>query len=139
MRPATKTLSRICLIGVLALLLVPMSASAKDQYLSAEEYIELARPYLHLSCEGAWAVAKEDADAYIEIVNKTMAIGFINHDFDVEKLGELAPNDLEARRLDFYNAVGELCRENPRNLLAGIVEEALVDAFLEIDPDAASE
>ena len=36
-------------------------------------------------------------------------------------------------------AVGELCRENPRNLLADIVEKALVDALLEIDPDAASE
>ena len=130
----------IALAALTALLLAPMTgASDNEDYLTAEEYIELARPYLHMSCETAWAAVDEDPDAYVEIINKMSAIGFLNHDFDVEKLGELPPAELEERQVDFYNAVGELCRENPRNLLVGIVEEALVDAFLEIQPDAAEE
>ena len=40
----------------------PRSSDATTQdYLTVEEYIELARPYLHLSCEGAWEQASEDA------------------------------------------------------------------------------
>ena len=60
---------------------VPVAGSAEeaDNYLTVEEYIEQARPYLHLSCKGAWAQANEDAEVYIGIIDKLAAIGFINH------------------------------------------------------------
>ena len=67
------------------------------------------------------------------------AIGFLNHDLDVAKLGELADEDLTAVQTDFYTLIGQLCRENPHNLLAGVVEEALLRAFTIIDPDAEKE
>jgi hypothetical protein len=130
----------VSLLGVATLLtLAPMAGGAADdekEYLTAEEYIEQARPYLHLSCEGAWAEAKEDADVYIDVINKVTAIGFINHDFDIKKLDALPQPELEKVQAGYYNEIGRLCGENPRKLLAGVVEDALVRAFTTIDPDA---
>ena len=128
--------------AVILLLLVPamgVAGEAEKEYLTAEEYIELARPYLHLSCANAWAEVEEDQDAYLAIIDKMSAIGFLNHDLDVAKLGELADEDLTAVQTDFYTLIGQLCRENPHNLLAGVVEEALLRAFTIIDPDAEKE
>jgi len=129
------------LLVTAVLLVAPLagdSAAEEKQYLTVEEYIEQARPYLHLSCEGAWAQAKEEADAYIEIINKVTAIGFINHDFDIKKLDALPPPELEKVRAGYYNEIGRLCGENPRKLLAGVVDDALVRAFSKVDPDADS-
>lgn len=123
-------------IAALIVLVPAASASDAEEYLTAEEYIEQARPYLHLSCEAAWDLVEQDGDAFIELTDKISAIGFLNHDFDVKKLGELPKDELEKRQLDYYTAIGEGCKENPHNLLAGIVERALIDAFTEIQPDA---
>jgi hypothetical protein len=126
--------------GVAALLaLLPLAgatSAGEKEYLTVEEYVEQARPYLHLSCEGAWAEAKQEADPYIEIINKVTAIGFINHDFDVKKLDALPQPELEKVQASYYNEIGRLCGENPKRLLAGVVEDALVRAFTAIDPDA---
>jgi len=121
------------------LLLVPamgVAGEGEKEHLTAEEYIELARPYLHLSCETAWAQVEEDQDAYLAIIDKMTAIGFLNHDLDVAKLGALAEEDLTVVQTDFYTQIGKKCRENPHNLLAGVVEEALLHAFVNISPDA---
>ena len=134
-----KVLRYVPLVG--AALLIPallpgVSTAEEKEYLTAEQYVEQARPYLHLSCEGAWAEAKEDADAYIDVINKVTAIGFINHDFDIKKLDALAKPELEKVQAGYYNEIGRLCGENPKRLLAGVVEDALVRAFTTIDPDA---
>jgi len=127
------------LAGAGLLILAPMAGDAisdEKKDLTVEEYIEQARPYLHLSCEGAWAEANEEADPYIAIINKVSAIGFINHDFDIKKLEALPQPELEKVRAGYYNEIGRLCGENPRRLLAGVVDDALVRAFLKVDPDA---
>jgi hypothetical protein len=128
---------------VVALLLFAPIASASDEatkeYLTAEEYVKLAQPYLHLSCEAAWAMAKEDADAYVEIVDKVSAIGFLNHDLDISEVYEHSEAEVEALRIDFYTSTGDFCRENPNLLLAGVVERALLQAFTDIAPEAVDD
>jgi hypothetical protein len=120
-------------IAILAVIL-SLSAAAvaeepNDGYLTAEQYIEQASPFLHLSCEGAWNNVNEDPDAYIDIVNKLAAIGFINHSFDIAKMEALPAEELEAVRTEYYNEIGRLCMESPSMLLAGVVENALIDTF----------
>jgi len=126
------------LLCAAAIMLSPISSSADDtpEYLTAEEYIEQARPYLHLSCAGAWEEAKEDADAYIKIIDKVATVMFINHDLDVEALGKLPKEQLEDFRIAYYTDIGAACRANPNNLIAGVVEEALLETFVRIQPDA---
>jgi hypothetical protein len=121
---------------------LPMSGAAEEtssEYLTAEEYIEQAAPYLHFSCEGAWNSVAPDAEEYINIVNKLGAIGFINHDFDVGKMEILPEEQMQELRVDYYNEIGRLCRENPSLLLAGVVERALVDAFRNLPPAGATQ
>ena len=105
---------------------VPSPATAAE---TAEEYIAEARPYLHLSCEGAWESVNEDGKAYVEVVNKLSAIHFINYDFKIETLEALPKEELEALRVKYYNEIGSICRETPQRLLAGVIERALVDTF----------
>lgn len=129
--------------GVLVLFACLQLAGAENEspkeYLTAEEYIELAQPYLHLSCEAAWALANEDADAYVAIVDKVSAIGFLNHDLDINEVYEHSEAEVEALRIDFYTSTGDFCRENPNLLLAGVVERALLQAFTEIAPEAVED
>jgi len=110
--------------------------AASEDYLTVEEYIEQARPYLHMSCEAAWAEAEEDADAYVEIVDKVSAISFLNHDLDIEDVYDHSAEDVEALRVAYYAEVGSQCKENPNNLLAGVVERALLGAFNKVAPEA---
>ena len=119
---------------VLLAIFLSLSATAvaeepDDGYLTAEQYIEQANPFLHLSCEGAWSAAGEDPDAYIDIVDKLAAIGFLNHNFDIAKMEALPAEELEAVRTEYYNEIGRLCMESPSMLLAGVVENALIDTF----------
>jgi len=126
------------LLCAAVIILSPMAARADDtqKYLTAEEYVEQARPYLHLSCKGAWAEAREDADAYVKIIDKVAVIGFLNHELDVEALGKLPEKELVAFRTEYYNNIGDQCRENPNRLLAAVVEESLLETFTRIQPDA---
>ena len=113
-----------------------LSEATAQDYLTVEEYIEQARPYLHMSCEAAWAEAEEDADAYVEIVDKVSAISFLNHDLDIEDVYDHSAEDVEALRVAYYTEVGSQCKENPNNLLAGVVERALLGAFNKVAPEA---
>jgi hypothetical protein len=114
---------------VLSLSAAAVAEEPDDGYLTADEYIETARPFLHFSCEGAWNSVNEDPDAYIDIVNKLAAIGFINHNFDIAKMAALPAEELEAVRTEYYNEIGRQCREGPSMLLVGVVENALIDTF----------
>ena len=127
------------LVVVALFLLTPASSisqEASNEYLTAEEYIELARPYLHMSCEAAWAEAEEVPEAYVGIVDKVSAITFLNHDLDIEEVYQHSEKDVEMLRVTYYNEVGRLCKENPSNLLAGVVEKALLEAFSKVTPEA---
>ena len=54
-----------------------VAGEGENEYLTAEEYVELARPYFHLSCANAWAEVEEDQDAYLAIIDKMSAIRWI--------------------------------------------------------------
>jgi len=114
---------------VLLALAPAAGAQAPAETLTVEQYVEQARPYLDLSCERAWTSVEGEGQAYIDIINKIAPIGFINHGFDVAKLEALPAEELQALKVEYYNEIGSLCREDPQSLLAGVVERALVSAF----------
>ena len=97
-----------------------------------DDYINEARPYLHHSCESAWAASKENGEEYVAIINRFVAIVFINHDFDIKRIEEAPAADQEELRVIFYNSIGKRCEEDPQKLLAGVVERSLVFAFDEM-------
>ena len=98
-----------------------------------EQYVEEARPYLHLSCQGAWDASGEDPDEYVAIMNTFVSIAFINHDFDVERIYSAPQADQDELSVLFYNEIGQRCEEHPDRLLAGIVERSLESALLKMD------
>lgn len=120
--------------GVVTCLLLGLGGLpvAQAQEKSIDEYLDDARPYLHHSCESAWAATGENGDEYIAIINRFVAVIFINHDFDVKQIEEAPKADQERLQVTFYNEVGRICTENPQTLLAGVVEQSLVNAFAEV-------
>jgi hypothetical protein len=97
-----------------------------------EQYIEEARPCLHLSCQGAWDASGEDPDEYVAIMNRFVSIAFINHDFDMQRIYDAPQSDQDELSVLFYNEIGRRCKENPQRLLAGIVENSLEYALNEM-------
>ena len=75
---------------------------------------------------------KENGEEYVAIINRFVALAFINHDFDVKRIDEAPASDQKELRVIFYNAVGKRCEEDPQKLLAGVVERSLVYAFDEM-------
>lgn len=114
-------------IGLLLSAYVLPAFAAEE--MTIDQYIDAARPYLNLSCEGAWDESGENADEYVAIINRFVAIIFINHNFDVQRIEEAPAADQEKLRVLFYNEVGKRCGEDPQKLLAGVVERSLVYAF----------
>lgn len=107
----------------------PLSA---EQEKTIEQYIEESRPYLHLSCEGAWDASGEDPQEYVAIMNRFVSIAFINHDFDVQRIYQAPQADQDELSVIFYNEIGRRCKENPQKLLAGVVETSLEYALNEM-------
>jgi hypothetical protein len=110
----------------------PVSAAQEK---SIDDYLDDARPYLHHSCESAWAATGESAEEYVAIINRFVAVIFINHDFDVSEIAEAPEADQKRLQLLFYNEVGKRCSDDPQRLLAGVVEGSLVYAFTEIQKE----
>ena len=107
------------------------AVSGADE-MTIDEYIEEARPYLHHSCQSAWAASNENPEEYVAILNRFVAIAFINHDFDVQRIDDAPEADQEQLRVLFYNDVGKRCEEHPDRLLAGIVERSIEYALKEM-------
>ena len=121
-------------LGGTGLLLCTFSLAAVGaQEKTIDDYINEASPYLHHSCESAWAASKENGEEYVAIINRFVAIAFINHDFDIKRIDEAPEADQEELRVIFYDAVGKRCEEDPQKLLAGVVERSLVYAFDEME------
>lgn len=110
----------------------PVSAGQEK---SIDAYLDDARPYLHHSCESAWAATGESAEDYIAIINQFVGVIFINHDFDVSEIAEAPEADQKRLQVLFYDEVGKRCSEDPQRLLAGVVEWSLVYAFDEIQKE----
>lgn len=94
-----------------------------------EQYISDATPYLHHSCESAWDASEQDADEYVTMINRFVAVVFINHDFDIQRIADAPAADQEELRVLFYDEIGERCAADSQKLLAGVVENSLVHAF----------
>ena len=105
---------------------------AVAQEKTIDDYINEARPYLHHSCASAWAASNENGEEYVGMINRFVAILFINHDFDVKRIDEAPAADQEQLKEIFYNEIGKRCNERPQSLLAAVVEGSLVYAFDEM-------
>jgi hypothetical protein len=133
--PSTIALMRFAASVFLASSLLTLNANADEQK-TIEEYINEARPYLHLSCELAWQKSGPNDDEYINIINRIVAISFINHDFDVALVNNKPEAEQERLRKAFYDDIGKQCSNRPQRLLAGVIDRSLVRAFVEIVPEA---
>ena len=120
--------SLLCAVAGILLSAYVLPAFAAEE-MTIDQYIDDARPYLNLSCEGAWDASGENAEEYVAIINRFVAIIFINHNFDVQRIADAPEADQEKLRVLFYNEVGKRCGEDPQKLLAGVVERSLVFAF----------
>ena len=109
--------------------MMPVSA---EEEMTIDEYIDVARPNLHHSCESAWGASGENADKYVEMINDFVAIVFINHDFNIQLIADAPEADQEKLQVLFYDEIGKRCKEDPQKLLAGVVERSLVFAFDEM-------
>ena len=94
-----------------------------------DEYIGDATPYLHHSCETAWDASGQNPEEYVAIINRFVAVIFINHDFDIQRLADAPKADQEQLKVLFYDEIGERCAADSQKLLAGVVENSLVHAF----------
>ena len=80
--------------------------------------------------------ASSKYDEYINIINRLVAITYINHDFDVALVNKAPEADQARLRKIFYDEVGKRCKERPQRLLAGVVDRSLVYAFDKVAPEA---
>lgn len=94
-----------------------------------EQYISDASPYLHHSCESAWDASGQNPEQYVAIINRFVAVIFINHDFDIQRIADAPEASQEELRVLFYDEIGERCAADSQKLLAGVVENSLVHAF----------
>jgi hypothetical protein len=134
MNKMLNNLASLSFLSAMLIFATPVSPVFAAEEMTIDDYIDEARPYLHLSCESAWEATGEDKEEYVAIINKFVAIVFINHNFDVSRLEEAPEADQEQLRVIFYNKIGEQCRDTPQALLAGVVESSLVYAFDEMKP-----
>jgi hypothetical protein len=131
----SKAKSRLAISVLLASSLLTINASAEEEK-TVEDYINDARPYLHMSCESAWQSSGPNDAEYINIINRLVAISFINHDFDVALVNDAPEAEQERLRKIFYDDIGQRCKKRPQRLLAGVVDRSLVHAFREVAPEA---
>jgi len=109
-----------------------LQAAAPEEEHTVEWYLDQARPYMMLSCESAWDLAEQDTDKFVELIGKISAVSFYNHDFNIERLTSLSEEKREELTREFYEDIGEFSRKNPRSLLAGVVDFALVEAIAKV-------
>jgi hypothetical protein len=76
-----------------------------------------------------WGASGQNAEEYVAIINRFVAIVFINHDFDIQRIADAPEADQEELRVLFYDEIGERCAADSQKLLAGVVENSLVHAF----------
>lgn len=100
-----------------------------EEEMTIEQYINEATPYLHHSCESAWDASDQDAEEYVAIINRIVAVVFINHDFDIQRLADAPEADQQQLKVLFYDEIGERCAADSQKFIAGVVESSLVHAF----------
>lgn len=133
MMPANFNITAARVLGVVLILLGAASPTAyAEEVHSVEWYLEQARPHLHHSCESAWQEVRHDQDKLIEMIGVISAVSFYNHDFNIERLRALSDEKQDVLQREFYEEIGDHCRENSQALLAGVVDDALIGAIAKV-------
>ena len=127
--------AHLLIAGCVAMVSAQQTAVA-DESRTVEWYLDQARPHLHHSCQSAWDMVMEDQDQFIDLVGTISAVSFYNHDFNIGRLTALPEDKQTLLQREFYEEIGELCRQNGASLLAGVVDTALTSAIAKV---AASE
>ncbi|MEJ2176444.1 MAG: hypothetical protein P8Y12_00505 [Gammaproteobacteria bacterium] len=123
----------ISVTGALSFLFGSMLRPAHAEEIhSVEWYLDQARPHMLHSCQSAWDMVEQDQDQFIDLVGTISAVSFYNHDFNIERLKALSEERQTELQREFYEEVGELCRQNNQALLAGAVDTALTEAIAKI-------
>jgi len=126
----TRNYRSSALVATISLLLgAYISPVFGEQEKTIDEYISDATPYLHHSCESAWEASGQDPEEYVAIINRFVAVIFINHDFDIQRIADAPEADQEQLKVHFYDEIGKRCEADSQKLLAGVVENSLVYAF----------
>ena len=120
-------------LNAICIALVPAQLTASaDETRTVEWYLDQARPHLHHSCQSAWDMVEQDQDQFIEMIGTISAVSFYNHDFNIERLTALPEDKQDELQREFYEEIGEMCREDNQSLLAGVVDTALTGAIAKI-------
>jgi hypothetical protein len=122
----------LALVALCTGLLGMVTPATAEDVKTVEWYLEQARPHLHHSCQSAWDSVEQDQDRFIDMVGTISAVSFYNHDFDIERLNSLSEEKQDAFQMEFYEEVGELCRQNNQALLAGVVDFSLTGAIAKV-------
>ena len=114
--------------GALMLMLACYSAVAKDK--KAIDYIDAAKPYLHLSCQALVDDFGKDEKKMAEIVELMVAVSVINREIDLTKLLNTESDKTEFGQF-LEKALKEQCKDDVQSLLMGNVDRAIVYAFVD--------
>lgn len=126
-------LAVVLALGALYVVSVPsLQTASADEARTVEWYLDQARPLLHHSCQSGWDAVEQDQDQFIELVGTISAVSFYNHDFNIERLTTLPEDKQTVLQREFYEEIGELCRQNGESLLAGVVDTALTGAIAKV-------
>jgi len=128
-----ETTRALLTLGAVCTLLVSAQQTViADESKTVEWYLDQARPHLHHSCQSAWDMVEQDQDHFIEMIGTISAVSFYNHDFNIERLTALPEDKQDELQREFYEEIGEMCREDNQSLLAGVVDTALTGAIAKI-------
>jgi hypothetical protein len=128
-----ETTRALLTLGAVCTLLVSAQQTViADESKTVEWYLDQARPHLHHSCQSAWDMVEQDQDHFIDMVGTISAVSFYNHDFNIERLTALPEEKQTELQREFYEEIGEMCREDNQSLLAGVVDTALTGAIAKI-------
>ena len=95
---------------------------------AAENYVDVALPYMDHSCKSVVDEADGD-EAYIDkVVRALVAVSLDNHEIDISMY---VKNDADktALRDKFVAALGGKCKGDKEALLAGAIDDAVVSAL----------
>lgn len=109
-------------------LLVCACASSAQADAEAEKYVDDALPLMYHTC----ASVVEESDGKTEYVDKVirslLAVSLYNREIEISKFAE---TDADKNKLQekFAAALGEGCKKDNNALLAGVIDDAVVETL----------
>jgi cytochrome P450 len=103
---------------------------AQDQ--SGEEMLAEAQAYLHLTCKTLHETYKDDEEAYLNVIDKMIAVSLNNRQIDFTEL-DLTAEETAEIQAEFADQLGDACAVDADALMAGIVDRSVADLVLYYD------